>query len=263
MIKKNIFILCFLLYAYAVHAEVVLSPTIQEARAHRAELVQKQDEMLELLLEIPFEQRQYIFPLLSAKQSVPKKIKTHPEVLLWKGKRPTRIADRFKEDKELIEFLPEQFYYFLSPDMWPSTPGQGSQEMNPNQILQNLTKEIGNSELSVMPEELVDIYSGLNILQKWVQEQAKQPQMPLYFEKWVKKAPQKFKDQIVAKTGLSMAEFGVRVDNIAKSYRSYQNQKIPPVSPEQQLVQEYWSLVPFIFQKAGFSEALKPEFYQD
>ena len=158
-------ILSVLLFASSGFAEVELSPTIQRARQYRAELVQKQDEMLELLLQVPFEQRQYIFPLLSAKQSVPKKIKTHPEVLVWKGKKPTRIADRFKDDKELIEYLPEQFYNFLSPDMWGPKIGKTAMEVNPNQILQNMIQQSGE-ELSVLPEELVDIYGGLNILQE-------------------------------------------------------------------------------------------------
>ena len=260
MIKKSLFILTILL-SVSVGAKE-LSPAIQRARQHRAELVQKQDEMLELLLQVPFEQRQYIFPLLSAKQSVPKKIKTHPEVLVWKGKKPTRIADRFKDDKELIEFLPEQFYYFLSPDMWGPQAGQNPIEANPNQILQNMIQE-DSEELSVMPEELVDIYSGLNFLQEWVQEQAKQPQMPLYFEKWSVTAPKAVQKQIKEKTGLSPAQFGKKTDAIAKSYRLYQNQKIPPASSEQKLVQEYWSLIPFIFKKTGFTDTLNSKFYQD
>jgi hypothetical protein len=55
--------------------------------------------------------------MLSEKRSIPKKIKTHPDVLVWKGKRPTRIAKRFQNDPELLEFLPAQFYYFLAPEM--------------------------------------------------------------------------------------------------------------------------------------------------
>ena len=114
--KKLFFISLLLWGGLAMAKENPLPSAIQKARNYRAELVQKQDELLNLLLQVPFEQRQYIFPLLSAKTSVPKKIKTHPEVLVWKGKRPTRIADRFKDDEELIQYLPEQFYYFLSPD---------------------------------------------------------------------------------------------------------------------------------------------------
>ena len=110
---KKLLCLSVLFFAGAVVAQTELSPVIQQARQYRLELVQKQDELLQLLLQVPFEQRQYIFPLLSAQKSVPKKIKTHPEVLVWKGKKPTRIADRFKNDEELLQYLPEQFYNFL------------------------------------------------------------------------------------------------------------------------------------------------------
>ena len=261
MIKK-VFLIGVILICASFSWAKELSPSIQKARQHRAELVQKQDEMLELLLQVPFEQRQYIFPLLSAKQSVPKKIKTHPEILMWKGKKPTRIADRFKDDKELIEYLPEQFYYFLSPDMWGPQVGEKMMEANPNQILQNMIEQ-NSQELSVMPDELVDIYGGLNILQEWVQQQAEQPQMPLYFEKWVKEVPSEIQEKIKTKTGLSATDFGKKADAITKAYRLYQNQKIPPVSNEQKLVQEYWSLIPFIFRKTGFTDSLNSAFYQD
>ena len=256
---KKLFLLTVLFWAGVAVAEVELSPAIQKARAHRAELVQKQDELLDLLLQVPFEQRQYIFPLLSAKQSVPKKIKTHPEVLVWKGKRPTRIADRFKNDEELLQYLPEQFYNFLSPDMWPPE-GEPMPEMNPNQLFQNILNNQTNGEnISVMPEELVDIYDGLNILQTWVKQQGNQPEMPLVFEKWTVSAPTEVGKEIQEKTGLDIQKFSTKLDKIAKSYRMYQKQKVPPASEEQKLVQEYWSLIPFIFQKAGFSEAIKPD----
>ena len=195
MIKNLFIVFCILLVSIVGWAEVELSPSIQEARRLRSELVQKQDEMLELLLQIPFEQRQYMFPLLSAKQSVPKKIKTHPEVLVWKGKKPTRVAERFKNDKEFLEYLPEEFYYLVSPEAWPSE-GQPSMENNPNQLFQNLMQSTNSGELSVMPEELVDIYEGLNILQTWVRQQGKQPETPLIFEKWTLDAPKEIGKQI-------------------------------------------------------------------
>ena len=117
--------------------------------------------------------------------------------------------------------------------------------------------------LEVMPEELLDIYQGLNILQEYVQIQAKQPDFPLYFENWMEKIPNDIQAQILEKTGLIPKEFAKRADAVAKVYRLYQNQKIPPLSPEQNLVQEYWSLVPFLFQKNGFSDVLNTKLYQN
>ena len=260
MIKLVLF--SFFLLFGTISLAQTKSPVIERARQHRLELVQKQDELLELLLQIPFEQRQYIFPLLSAKKSVPKKIKTHPEVLVWKGKKPTRIADRFKDDVELIQYLPEQFYYLLAPEAWPESE-LPILETNPHQILQQLTQQTEASELSVMPEELMDIYDGLVILQEWVKQQAKQPASPLSFEKWVTEIPEQIRQKIQEKTSLPAETFGAKTDRIAKSYRLYQQQKTPPVSSEQKLVQEYWSLIPFLFQKTGFKDTLDTQLYSD
>lgn len=241
------------------------SPLTEEARRYRAELVKKQDELLELLLQVPFEQRQYVFPLLSANQSIPKKIKTHPEVLVWKGKRPTRIADRFKDDEELIQYLPEQFYYFLAPEMWGPKEQNTIMEGNPNQILRNMIESQNKTadSIAALPEELTVLNSGMEILQKWVQQTGKQPVFPLFFEKWVKSAPQEIQKQIQEKTGETSSNFGKKIDLISQAYRLYTIQKIPPASNEQKLVQEYWSLIPFIFKKNGFTDALNTTLYKD
>ena len=261
---KKILFLSMLFITTISFAEVPLSPTIQKARQFRSDLVQKQDELLELLLQIPFEQRQYVFPMLSANQSMPKKIKTHPEVVVWKGKRPTRIADRFKDDEELLQYLPEQFYYTLAPELWPSENSKVL-EANPNQLLKNMIISQQNSveELPIMPEELMIFYDGLNVLQKFVQETSTQPESPIYFEKWINKIPATVQKRIKEKTNLSPDHFGKSIDNIAKNYRLYQKQRIPESSHEQKLVQEYWSLIPFIFEKTGFKDALNSKIYQD
>lgn len=252
-----------LLFLCSIQADAA-SLSTQEARQYRAELVKKQDELLDFLLQIPFEQRQYIFPLFAAKQSVPKKIKTHPEILVWKGKRPTRIADRFKDDKELIEYLPEQFYYFLAPEMW-SSEEKNVLENNPNHLLQNIIKSQSNTQetTAVIPEELTILYNGMNVLQEWVQQLGKQPDFPLSFENWVKSSSKEIQKKIKGKTGLPPSQFGKKVDLISKAYRTYKIQKIPPSSEEQKLVLEYWSLIPFIFQKTGFRDALNTSLYQD
>ena len=114
-----------------------------------------------------------------------------------------------------------------------------------------------------MPEELVDIYAGLNLLQKEVQKQAKQPDSPLYFEKWIDSVSNDTQKEIKEKTGMTAKEFGGKIDKLAQIYRLYQKRKIPAVSDEQRLIQEYWSLFPYIFQKTGFRDALNPNMYQD
>ena len=258
---KIVLFLCILFWGSFSYAQEEKMSAMQKAQQFRFDLTQKQDELLELLLQIPFEQRQYIFPMLSAQQSVPKKIKTHPEILVWKGKHPTRVADIFKNDKELLEYLPEQFYYFLAPEMWEEEVDP-NMEFNPNQILQSLIQN-NNSNLTVMPEKLVDIYDGLSILQEEVQKQAKQPDFPLYFEKWVDSISKDTRTKIKEKTGMTAKEFGRKIDKLSQIYRLYQKRKIPSASDEQRLIQEYWSLFPYIFKKTGFRDTLNPNMYQD
>ena len=235
--------------------------SIEKAKLYRSELVRKQDELLELLLQIPFEQRQYIFPMLSSERTMPKKIRTHPEVVVWKGKIPTRIADRFKGDTEFIQYLPEQFYYFLAPEVWPSQEEENA-EINPNQILKNMISTNNAPLLStpVIPEELVDIYAGLKILQQY---QNNNLSSPLYFKQWLNHLPKSVANEILQKTGLPLDQFGEKLDEIAQNYRIYQKGKIPASNPNQQLVQNYLSMIPFIFQKTGFQMALDPKLYQD
>ena len=231
----------------------------QRANQSRAELVNRQDELLELLLQIPFEQRQYIFPMLSAEETVPKKIRTHPEIAIWKGKLPTRIAERFQNDPEFVQYLPEQFYSYLAPEMWISSQSEEA-ERNPNQILKNMinTRDNEGTKSAAMPDELVVLYNGLNILQK-----EKSNNFSKYIQEDIKNISSDTLKELEEKTGLSSDTFAQKVDNVAKCYRLYQKQKTPPKSSEQELVLNYWSLIPFIFQKTGFSEMLNPNAYTD
>ena len=261
MKKLFLFILgyVFLNCSLAVCAELT---NTEKAKLYRSELVSKQDELLELLLQIPFEQRQYIFPMLSSERTMPKKIRTHPEVVVWKGKIPTRIADRFKNDAEFIQYLPEQFYYFLAPEVWPSKE-QESAETNSNQILKNMisNNSIPSMTSPVMPEELADIYAGLKILQQY--QTTNKSSSPLYFEKWLDQLPSNVATEIYQRTGMAPDQFTKKLDSVALNYRTYQRGQIPPSSQDQQLVQNYLSLIPFIFQKTGFQEVLDPKLYQD
>lgn len=229
-----------------------------ETDKYRSKLVARQDELLEFLLQIPFEQRQYIFPMLSAEQTMPKKIRTHPEVVVWKGKKPTRIAKRFENDTELINDLPEQFYYFLAPEVWPEAEDQYL-ENDPNKILQNMIFDQKKSPLKStgIPEELADVYSGLKILEKHKIKVS----YPLYFEKALSKPTQELTIQITQKTGLSPQLFGKKLDEIATAYRSYTVGKLSDNFPQQPLVQNYWSIIPFIFQKTGFEKVLDYKLY--
>ena len=92
----------------------------------RVELVKIQDQLLEQILKIPFEKRAYIYPALFEEETVPKKVLTHPQIAIWKGKKPTRIAPQMQEyaDKYL-DTMPAQFYPVLDPDNWHRKEKEG------------------------------------------------------------------------------------------------------------------------------------------
>ena len=155
-------------------ANVYATPniTVNKIQQNQIDLVNLQDEMLDFLLQIPFEKRQYIFPMLSEKKSIPKKIKTHPDILVWKGKRPTRIAKRFQNDPELLEFLPAQFYNFLAPEMWPDEE-ISEKERNANQILINLIQTHTNEVQEPSTYSLMELKNALKIVFEHLNEEQK------------------------------------------------------------------------------------------
>ena len=90
---------------------------------NRLELLQLQDNLLKSLLNIPFDKRVYVYPALFESHNIPKKIVTHPQILIWKGKKPTKIAPQMQKfAQEHLDFLPAKFYPLLDPDVWPKVP---------------------------------------------------------------------------------------------------------------------------------------------
>lgn len=235
------------------------------AKKYRQDLVQHQDELLEFLLQVPFEQRQYIFPMLSEKRSIPKKIKTHPDVLVWKGKKPTRIAKRFQNDPELLEFLPAQFYYFLAPEMWPDENNK-SLEGNPNQLFVNFMKNMPTQESNFAPDELIQLKNGLKLaydsLSPKQKERLKNPS-EIYLSQLLKFSPTQLTKNLRKQGYDSPEDFAQKADKIAAIYRQYEKGEIPVKSKEQELVQNYFSLIPYVFKNTGFEVLLNSKSYSD
>ena len=87
--------------------------------------VKIQDDLLKSLLKIPFEKRVYVYPALFESNTIPKKIVTHPQIIVWKGKKPTKIAPQMQEfAKEHLDYMPAKFYPLLDPDAWPKRPNK-------------------------------------------------------------------------------------------------------------------------------------------
>ena len=84
------------------------------------EMLKIDDALLQTLLKVPFEKRVYVYPALFESDLVSKKITTHPQILKWKGKKPTKIAPQMQEfAKKHLDYMPAKFYPLLDPDGWP------------------------------------------------------------------------------------------------------------------------------------------------
>ena len=111
---------------------------LQKSYQQRVELVQMQDNLLHALLQIPFEKRVYVYPALFESQYVSKKITTHPQIRIWKGKKPTKIAPQMQDfAKKHLDYMPAKFYPLLDPDHWPKQNREGDWHN-----IENLLKDV-------------------------------------------------------------------------------------------------------------------------
>ena len=91
-----------------------------------------EDMFINNLLLLPYEKRQYVFPYLHEQPFLSHKIKSHPQIIVWKGKKPTVIAPQMKAyAAKYLDDLPAVFYYFLDPDYWTGyTPFENTVSQN-------------------------------------------------------------------------------------------------------------------------------------
>lgn len=81
------------------------------------------DLLLNMLLAVPFDKRQYVFPALHENAGIPKKILSHPEIAIFKGKQPTTIPEPLTNfARDYLAYLPASYYVFLDPDYWQELP---------------------------------------------------------------------------------------------------------------------------------------------
>ena len=108
----------------------------------------EEDIILNMLLATPYEKRQYIFPQLHENRALSKKILTHPEIAVWKGKLPTDIPPQLKNfAAQYLPYLPPIYYLYLDPDLWKSNTGdlpkQRSLELSPRNTAIHVKPHIG------------------------------------------------------------------------------------------------------------------------
>lgn len=93
---------------------------LQKSYQQRLEVLEIQDNLLHALLQVPFEKRVYVYPALFESHNISKKITTHPQIKIWKGKKPTKIAPQMQEfAQKHLDYMPAKFYPLLDPDGWP------------------------------------------------------------------------------------------------------------------------------------------------
>ena len=261
--KKVMAMILVLFLSNGVHG--TQNTSVNSFQQNQIKLLAYQDEMLDFLLQIPFEKRQYIFPMLSEKKSIPKKIKTHPDVLVWKGKRPTRIAKRFQNDPELLEFLPAQFYNFLAPEMWPDEE-ISEKERNTNQILMNLIQSHTDDIQAPSVDSLIELKNSLKIVFDHLNEEQKKQlksENPVYLTQLILFNSPQMEEQIKKQGFQSVRDFTKKADKIALIYRQYKRGVIPSKSEEQNLVENYISIIPSVFESSGFKSLLDTKRYSD
>ena len=116
-----IFFITICLWTAPVSAAKEKRDLLQENYYNRVKLYKIHDALLQALLKVPFEKRVYVYPALFESDDMPKKITTHPQILPWKGKKPTKIAPQLQEyAKEHLDYMPAKFYPILDPDGWPN-----------------------------------------------------------------------------------------------------------------------------------------------
>ena len=105
---------------HVLAGETVPPRLLIKAADERSQAQKKQDDTLHMLLTLPFEQRQYVFPAIFESNLIPQKIRTHPEIAIWKGKMPTDIAPEMQDfaQKYLADLNP-RLYMFLAPKSLP------------------------------------------------------------------------------------------------------------------------------------------------
>ena len=107
---------------YAERGETIPVTTIDRASREQNHVQISIDMVLHQLLSLPYEQRQYVFPGLFDTPAVPKKIRTHPEIAIWEGKKPTVIAPELQAfADQYLDDLNPKFYLYLAPAYYQSS----------------------------------------------------------------------------------------------------------------------------------------------
>ncbi len=146
-----LFVLSLLLVSPSFAEEAEMIDLQEKIYQQKAGLTKIDDNLLSALLKVPFEKRVYIYPALFESDEISRKITTHPQILPWKGKKPTKIAKRMQEfAKDHLNTMPAKFYPYLDPDNWPQDP----QEDDWHNVSKMIPKTIINPTNGKLPASI-------------------------------------------------------------------------------------------------------------
>ena len=115
------------------------------------------DKMLEFYLSTPKEKRQYLFPMIHIAPFISHKIKSHPEILVWKNKQPTIIAPKLQEfAKKHLHNLSPYYYNYLDPDFWKELPKE--EVCDPSMISQEKAPALAEKGLDYVYPTIKEIF---------------------------------------------------------------------------------------------------------
>jgi len=124
--KKWMMLLALLICVPCFAQEEEEYDLLQRVYEQRLNLLKIDDALLQALLKIPFEKRVYVYPALFESNMMAKKITSHPQIAMWKGKKPTKIAPQMQEfANKHLDYMPAKFYPLLDPDGWPKQNREG------------------------------------------------------------------------------------------------------------------------------------------
>lgn len=79
----------------------------------------QQEDLLEQMLALPEEKRQYHYPALHISPFISKKVRTHPQIARYKGQVPQNIPSALKSwAQKYLKDLSPNFYPLLDPSLW-------------------------------------------------------------------------------------------------------------------------------------------------
>lgn len=79
----------------------------------------QQEDLLATMLALPPHKRQYHYPRLNDSLYFSKKVRTHPLIAAFKGKKPTDLPPTLSTwAKTYLDDLPAEYYPALDPDLW-------------------------------------------------------------------------------------------------------------------------------------------------